>query len=146
MINSLPQSYCHGVMQSLLQALQAAPGLTGIPILYNPRKIDFGQSQYTIFLKDQADALIDTSSFDEKRRRQFVLGFLSRSATAEADVDALHECAVGVLKTLFIKAMRGKISGFSEASASFESETIDVECAMVLTNWSFVYVKNQPKI
>lgn len=142
-INNLPNSIRWHAVQTLLAALRAAPELTDVRVVHNPRSpASLGQGAHTVFLKDQTDALTDKSGQVEKRSHQLVLGVVARTEEADCEADALHEAAADVLRiTLKLLMQQGRVVNLSETSTQFEAASLEIDGALCMSTWELQYRK-----
>lgn len=144
-INNLPNSLRWGAVQTLLEALQAAPTLAGVRVVHNPRTpASLGQGLHTVFLKDQSDTLIDKSGQMEKRSHQLLLGVVARTAGADCDADALHEAACEVLRGAVKTLLQGRMVNLAESATQFEAASLEIDGALCLSTWTLQYRKTGP--
>ena len=146
-INNLPNSQRWGAMQTLLTALRAAPALTGVRVVHNPRApASLKQGAHTVFLRDRPDTLVSKAGQVESRSHQFELGAVARTEAADADADALHEAACDVLRaSLKTLLQEGRVVNLAEAATQFESASLEVDGALCLSTWTFQYRKPGPQ-
>lgn len=145
-INNLPNSLRWAAMQTLLEALQAAPTLAGVRVVRNPRTpTSLGQGAHTVFLKDQPDTLVDKAGQAESRSHQFVLGAVARTDAADCEADALHEAAADVLRSALKTVLQGRATNLSETSTQFEAANLEIDGALCMSTWELKYRKPGPK-
>lgn len=144
-INNLPNSLRWQAMQTLLAALQAAPGLAGVRVVRNPRAPGtLAQSAHTVFLKDQTDTLADKRGQMQSRSHQFLLGAVARTDAADCEADALHEAAAEVLRAAIPGILAERVVNLSEVSTQFEAASLEIDGALVLSTWELQYRKPGP--
>ena len=154
MLNLDPATQGHSarwlIREAVKTALQDAPALFGLPIVVNPREASsLAKGPQVLVIKEQSDAMqsqIGTlkSGFTEKRIFNFSVACVSRVEGADDDVDVLH---VAVRKAVFncFENLRGVVQSLDckENNVTFEVENLDIDGALVLSNWEVSYVKNR---
>lgn len=142
-LDTLPQGAPYAIGAAIVQALQAAPALSGAHVLDNPRRSsDLQDGTRIVFFEDHSDKFIGQPGQRQKRSYQFSLGAINRTqkdrAGAHSDFRAakraLREClpAIGALVQL---AERGLVEG----EVVYRLENIDVGGALVLGTLSIDY-------
>jgi hypothetical protein len=142
-VNNLPNSLRWGVMQTLLTALQAAPALSGVLVIRNPRSPkSLTQGAHMVFLKDQRDTLTIKPGQTERRAVQFLLGTVAHTDTADSDADALHEAAADVLRAALPTLTQAcRVVNLSETDTQFEAAGLEIDGALCLSTWALEYIK-----
>lgn len=154
MINANPATQGHSarwlIREAVKTALQNAPALLGLPIVINPREpSSLAVGPRVLVVKEQSDALQSQtgtlkSGFTEKRVFNFSVACVSRVEGADDDVDVLH---VAVRKAVFncFENLRGVVQSleYKENNVTFEVENLDIDGALVVSNWEVSYTKNR---
>ena len=154
MLNLDPATQGHSarwlIRKAVKKALQNAPELFELPIIVNPREpSSLAVGKRVLAIKEQSDALqsqVGTlkSGFTEKRVFNFSVACVSRVEGADDDVDLLH---VAVRKAVFncFESLRGVVQSleYKENNVTFEVENLDIDGALVLSNWEVSYTKNR---
>lgn len=145
--NNLPNSPRWGAVQILLAALKSASTLAGVRVVHNPRTpASLNQGAYTVFVKDQADTLVDKAGQIERRTHQFLLCAVARTSdAAECEADALHEAAASALRGALSTLMQhARIVNLSEVHTQFDVASLEIDGAICLSTWELKYNKPAP--
>lgn len=138
------------IREAVKAALQNAPELFELPIVVNPREpSSLNVGKRVLVIKEQSDALQSQtgtlkSGFTEKRVFNFSVACVSRVEGADDDVDFLH---VAARKAVFycFEPLRKVLQSleYKENNVTFEVENLDIDGALVLSNWEVSYVKHR---
>lgn len=154
MLNPDPATQGHSarwlIREAVKTALKDAPELFELPIVVNPREASaLGVGQRVLVVKEQSDALQSQtgtlkSGFTEKRVFNFSVACVSRVEGADDDVDLLHGSATRAIHACF-PTLRGVVQSldYKENNVTFEVENLDVDGALVLSNWEVSYTKKR---
>lgn len=154
MINLDPATQGHSarwlIREAVKTALRDAPALFGLPIVVNPREpSSLAVGERVLVVKEQSDALQSQagtlkSGFTEKRVFNFSVACVSRVEGADDDVDLLHAAARKAVFECF-EPLRKLVQSleYKENNVTFEVENLDIDGALVLSNWEVGYVKNR---
>ncbi len=154
MLNLDPATEGHSarwlIREAVKTALQDAPNLFGLPIVVNPREpSSLAVGERVLVIKEQSDALqsqIGTlkSGFTEKRVFNFSVGIVSRVEGADDDADLLHPQVRKAVYSCFPELRKVVQSlEYKENNVTFEVENLDIDGALVLSNWEVTYTKNR---
>lgn len=154
MLNTDPTTQGHSarwlIREAVKTALQDAPDLLGLPIVVNPREpSSLAVGSRVLVIKEQSDALqtqVGTykSGFTETRIFSFGVGIVSRVEGADDDADLFHPFVRKAVYSCFpelhkvVQSMK-----YKENNVTFEVENLDIDGALVLSNWEVGYVKNR---
>jgi hypothetical protein len=157
MLNTNPATQGHSarwiIREAVKTALQNAPELFELPIVVNPREASsLGVGKRVLVIKEQSDALQSQtgtlkSGFTEKRVFNFSVACVSRVADvggADDDVDLLHVSARAAVFACF-EPLRAVVQSleYKENNVMFEVENLDIDGALVLSNWEVTYTKKR---
>lgn len=154
MLNLDPATEGHSarwlIRQAVKTALQDAPALFGLPIVVNPREpSSLAVGNQVLVIKEQSDALQSQtgtvkSGFTERRIFNFSVACVSRVEGADDDVDLLHVAATRAVHSCFPELRKVVQSlEYKENNVTFEVENLDIDGALVVSNWEVTYTKNR---
>ena len=154
MLNLDPTTEGHSarwlIRQAVKTALQDAQALLGLPIVVNPREASsLAMGPQVLVIKEQSDALQSQtgtlkSGFTEKRIFNFSVACVSRVEGADDDVDLLHVAATRAVHACFPELRKVVQSlEYKENNVTFEVENLDIDGALVVSNWEVTYTKNR---
>ncbi len=154
MINPNPATQGHSarwlIREAVKTALRDAPDLFQLPIVVNPREpSSLAVGPRVLVIKEQSDALQSQtgtlkSGFTEKRIFNFSVACVSRVQGADDDVDLLHVAVVKAVHACF-PALRFVVQSleYKENNVTFEVENLDIDGALVVSNWEVSYTRNR---
>jgi hypothetical protein len=154
MLNTNPATQGHSarwlIREAVKAALQSAPELFELPIIVNPREASsLGVGKRVLVIKEQSDALQSQtgtlkSGFTEKRVFNFSVACVSRVEGADDDVDLLHVSARAAVFSCF-EPLRAVVQSleYKENNVTFEVENLEIDGALVLSNWEVAYTKKR---
>lgn len=154
MLNLDPATEGHSarwlIRQAVKTALQDAQALLGLPIVVNPREASsLARGPQVLVIKEQSDALQSQtgtlkSGFTEKRIFNFSVACVSRVEGADDDVDLLHVAARKAVFNCFepLRVVMQSLE-YKENNVTFEVENLDIDGALVLSNWEVTYIKKR---
>ena len=154
MLNPNPATQGHSarwlIREAVKTALRDAPELFGLPIIVNPREASIlAVGKRVLVIKEQSDALQSQtgtlkSGFSEKRIFNFSVACVSRVEGADDDVDLLHVAARKAVFDCF-EPLRKVVQSleYKENNVTFEVENLDIDGALVLSNWEVSYIKKR---
>lgn len=154
MLNTDPATQGHSarwlIREAVKTALRDAPELFELPIVVNPREpSSLAVGPRVLVIKEQSDALQSQtgtlkSGFTEKRIFNFSVACVSRVEGADDDVDLLHVSATHAIHACFPELRKVVQSlEYKENNVTFEVENLDIDGALVLSNWEVSYVKKR---
>lgn len=138
------------IREAVKAALAAAPELIDLPIVVNPREpASLSVGERVLVIKEQSDAMTGQtgspkSGFTEKRIFNFSVGIVSRVEGGDDDVDLFHVIATRAVRAGFV-GLQGVVQAleYKENNVTFEVENLDIDGALVLSNWEVSYVRNR---
>lgn len=154
MLNTNPATQGHSarwlIREAVKAALQNAPELFELPIIVNPREpSSLAVGKRVLVIKEQSDALQSQtgtlkSGFTEKRIFNFSVACVSRVEGADDDVDLLHVSARAAVFACF-EPLRAVVQSleYKENNVTFEVENLEIDGALVLSNWEVTYTKKR---
>ena len=154
MLNTNPATQGHSarwlIREAVKAALRDAPDLLQLPIVVNPREpSSLAVGPRVLVIKEQSDALQSQtgtlkSGFSEKRIFNFSVACVSRVEGADDDVDLLHVAVMRAVRSCFA-ALHGVVQSleYKENNVTFEVENLDIDGALVLSNWEVSYIKKR---
>lgn len=154
MLNTNPNTQGHSarwlIREAVKTALRDAPELFELPIVVNPREPSSpAVGSRVLVIKEQSDALQSQagtlkSGFSEKRIFNFSVACVSRVQGADDDVDLLHVAATRAVRSCFA-TLHGVVQSleYKENNVTFEVENLDIDGALVLSNWEVSYTRNR---
>lgn len=152
MLNTDPATQGHSarwlIREAVKTALRDAPELFELPIVVNPREpSSLAVGERVLVIKEQSDALQSQtgtlkSGLTEKRIFNFIVACVSRVEGADDDVDLLHVAARKAVFDCF-EPLRKVVQSleYKENNVTFEVENLDIDGALVLSNWEVTYIK-----
>jgi hypothetical protein len=154
MLNPNPATQGHSarwlIREAVKTALQSAPELFELPIVVNPREpSSLAVGKRVLVIKEQSDALQSQtgtlkSGFTEVRIFNFSVGIVSRVEGADDDADLLHPSVRKAVYACFPELHKVIQSlKYKENNVTFEVENLEIDGALVLSNWEVSYVKHR---
>jgi hypothetical protein len=154
MLNQNPATQGHSarwlIREAVKTALQNASDLCELPIVVNPREpSSLAVDKRVLVIKEQSDALQSQtgtvkSGFTEVRIFNFSVGIVSRVEGADDDADLIQPSVRKAVYACFpelhqvIQSLK-----YKENNVTFEIENLEVDGALVLSNWEVSYVKHR---
>lgn len=154
MLNTNPITQGHSarwlIREAVKTALSEAQALYGLPVIVNPRTASsLAVGDRVLVVKEQSDAFQSQtgtlkSGFSEKRVFNFSVACISRVEGADDDVDLLHVTARAAVFACF-EPLRKVVQSleYKENNVTFEVENLDIDGALIVSNWEVGYVKNR---
>lgn len=138
------------IREAVKTALANSPALCDLPIIVNPQEASsLAVGSRVLVIKEQSDALKSQtgslkSGFSETRIFNFSVACVSRVEGADDDVDLLHVIARAAVFACF-EPLRKVVQSleYKENNVTFEVENLDIDGALVLSNWEVGYVKHR---
>ena len=154
MLNTDPATQGHSarwlIREAVKAALRDAPDLLQLPIVVNPREpSSLAVGPRVLVIKEQSDALRSQtgtlkSGFSEVRVFNFSVGIVSRVEGADDDADLLHPHIRKAVYSCFPELRKVVNSlDYKENNVTFEVENLDIDGALVLSNWEVSYTRNR---
>jgi len=134
--------------QAIVQALGAAPELTGATVKDNPTDPShLAEGDRIVFVEDKVDGPINKPGQAEGRTFTVTVGVINRTAAARAGADADMEAAKAIVQASALATGRvlvneKRLNGFNaprEGQRGYRVEGLDVGGALVFTTFDIDY-------